>query len=520
MKHWIKGIVILLFLLGTTGGLVAWGRHREGGSAPGYRTVAVTRGDVLVTIDASGTLEPEEAVDVGAQVGGQVVAFGTDVDGNPVDYGSQVEQGAVLARIDEALSEADVKQSEAGLRSAQAGVQRAAANLEQLRAALAQTEAQAASADAGIPRAEADLAQLRAKLTQAQRDWDRARKLGSSEALAQSTFDGYQSAFEAAQASVAVGEAALRQARSASDAARSAVAMARANVAVGDAAVLEAQAAQVQAETSLWRAKRNLGYCTITSPVSGVIIDRRVNIGQTVNASMDAPSLFLIAKDLRRMRVWVAVNEADIARVYVGQPVTYSVDARPDETFTGKVCKIRLNASMTQNVVTYTVEIATDNPDGLLLPYMTANVRFEVQRREGVLHVASAALRWTPTAEQVAPSARGAAAAGTGLEITADGAAGAARPSAAGDPPSAGAAGRPDERRPGCLWVVEGDHVRPMPVRVGLANGMTTEVEGPGLTEGLLVVTGLDPSAKVVSGTTNPFTPTLPKPPKGAMPPR
>lgn len=508
MKRWINRIVVLLVVLGAVTGVVAWRSRYGNGTVTAFKTASVARGDVLVTIDASGTLEPEEAVDVGAQVGGQIVAFGKDVDGKAVDYGSQVEQGGVLARIDEALSEADVKQAEAALSSAQAGVQRATADLAQLKAAQAQAEAQSASSEAGIPRAEADLAQLTAKLTQAQRDWERAKKLGPSEALAQTTYDSYQSTFEAARANVAVGEAALRQARSASAAACAAVAMAKANVAVGEAAVLEAQAAHVQAETSRWRAKRNLGYCTITSPVGGVIIDRRVNIGQTVNASMDAPSLFLIAKDLRRMRVWVAVNEADIARVYVGQPVTYTVDARPDETFRGTVCKVRLNASMTQNVVTYTVEIATDNPDGRLLPYMTANVRFEVQRRDNVLHVATAALRWTPAVEQVAPAVRAAAA-----EPEA-GAGGEARPAVADDTAAA------KEKKPGVVWVADGSTVRPLVVHAGLTNGTVTEVEGPELAEGLAVVTGVDTAAKAASGTTNPFTPKLPKPPKGAMPPR
>lgn len=514
---------MLVVVLGAAAAVAAW-RSRSGqGKAVAFKTTSVARGSLLVTIDASGTLEPEEAVDVGAQVGGQVIAFGTDVDGKSVDYGSRVEQGAVLARIDEALSDADVKQAEAGVASARAGVTRAEADLEQFRAALAQAEAQATSSEVGIARAEADLTQLKAKLKQAQRDWERAQKLGPSEALAQAAFDGYQSAHEAAVANVAVGEATVLQARSTRDASRSAVAMAKANVAVGEAAVLQAKASLTQAETSLWRAQRNLGYCTITSPVSGVIIDRRVNIGQTVNASMDAPSLFLIAKDLQRMRVWVAVNEADVARVYVGQPVTYTVDALPDATFTGRVCKVRLNASMTQNVVTYTVEIATENPEGRLLPYMTANVRFEVERRDDILHVPTAALRWTPSADQVAPEARPELAS---APTAAASGRGGARPDAA---PKAAASGAPQGetatagdkgRDPGCVWVLEGSLVRPVPVRTGLANGTMTEVEGPGLAEGLAVVTGVDTTAQAVGATTNPFAPKLPAPPKGGVPPR
>ena len=147
-------------------------------------------------------------------------------------------------------------------------------------------------------------------------------------------------------------------------------------------------------------------YCTIKSPVKGVIIDRRVNIGQTVVASLNAPSLFLIAKDLKRMQVWVAVNEADIGKIQPGLPVSFTVDAFPGETFRGEVGKVRLNASMTQNVITYTVEVITDNSNGRLLPYLTANVQFELSRLSGVLLAPNAALRWTPPAEQVAPEFR------------------------------------------------------------------------------------------------------------------
>ena len=116
-----------------------------------------------------------------------------------------------------------------------------------------------------------------------------------------------------------------------------------------------------------------------TRPVSGVIIDRRVNVGQTVVASLNAPSLFLIARDLTKMQIWVSVNEADVGRIKPGAPVTFTVDAFPGREFQGTVGKVRLNATMTQNVVLYTVEINIDNPDKLLLPYLTANVHFVSQ---------------------------------------------------------------------------------------------------------------------------------------------
>ena len=127
-----------------------------------------------------------------------------------------------------------------------------------------------------------------------------------------------------------------------------------------------------------------------------MIVDRRVNIGQTVVSSLSAPSLFLIAKDLTRIQVWASVNEADIGNIHPGQPVTFTVDAFPGATFQGVVGKIRLNATMTQNVVTYTVEVNTDNADGKLLPYLTANLKFMVGEHQDVLMVPNAALRFVP----------------------------------------------------------------------------------------------------------------------------
>ena len=144
----------------------------------------------------------------------------------------------------------------------------------------------------------------------------------------------------------------------------------------------------------------------IKSPVDGVIIDRRVSVGQTVVSSMSAPSLFLIAKDLKKMEVWVSVNEADVGNIKVGQDVLFTVDAFQGRKFQGKVQKIRLNATMSQNVVTYIVEVDTNNSSGKLIPYLTANVKFIRSSRKGVPAVSNAALRFIPDAELVAPSDR------------------------------------------------------------------------------------------------------------------
>jgi HlyD family secretion protein len=192
------------------------------------------------------------------------------------------------------------------------------------------------------------------------------------------------------------------------------------------------------------------------------------------------------------------VNEADIGKIHPGQPVAFTVDAFPGETFQGQVGKVRLNASMTQNVVTYTVEIITDNSTGRLLPYLTANVQFELNRHRNVLLVPNVALRWKPSAEQVAPDVREASDNAPAQKTKPDGA------TRLDSRPAQVSAGKTSH---GVLWVAKGEYVRPIRVKLGLTDGTNTEVEGNGLTEGLEVVTGLETQASDQTTTTNPFTP-------------
>lgn len=436
MKRSSKSILFVVILVGLIAGGSTWFLKRGNDRSVGYRTTPLAKGNLLATISATGTVEPEEVIDVGAQVAGKIVAFGKDKSGRPVDYGSTVEEGMILAQIDDSLYSADVAQAKS--------------QLEQARA--------------GLLRANADLGQLEAKLFQADRDWNRAKKLGPSEALAQSDFDASKSAYE----------------------------VARANVEVGKAAIAQAAGTVSAAEATLRRAQQNLDYCTIRSPVKGVIIDRRVNIGQTVVASLNAPSLFLIARDLKRMQVWVAVNEADIGNIVPGQPVKFTVDALPERTFDGAVGKIRLNASMTQNVVTYTVEVITDNSDGALLPYLTANAKFMISEHKDVWLVPNAALRYTPSAEAAA---------------TAKERGGPREQDKAKTGPDAGktAAGASAK---GTLWVQQGSELRSIPVVVGVTDGSQTEVHGEQLKEGLLIVLGEERKDSQGAGAGgSPFTP-------------
>jgi len=430
----VLAVLVVLLFIGA-----AWFWYGDQGGSDGFRTTPVTRGDLQAVISATGTVEPEEVVDVGAQVAGKIVAFGKDKDGKTVDYGSVVEAGTVLAQIDDALYAADVANAKAQLEQSKANVQRA----------------------------ESDLGQLKAKLYQAERDWMRAQKLGPSDALSQADYDAALSAFEIAKANVKVGQAALAQAKN----------------------------AVAQAEAALRRAQQNLDYCTIRSPVKGVIIDRRVNIGQTVVASLNAPSLFLIAKDLKRLQVWASVNEADIGNIRPGQPVTFTVDAYPGITFEGEVGKVRLNATMTQNVVTYTVEVTTDNSDGKLIPYLTANLKFMVAERNNVLMVPNAALRWIPQPDQIDPQVR---------QVLKE----RKHKNPGGQE---GSADKEDKGGPrqGVLWITQGQYLKPIKVNLGLTDGSLTEVQSPKLKEGMQVVVGERLKEESPASAASPFTPQL-----------
>ncbi|MGZ4962952.1 MAG: efflux RND transporter periplasmic adaptor subunit [Limisphaerales bacterium] len=413
MKRFFQKLVGIAAVLAIAAGVWWWQSHDS--TKLSFTTVAVKRGAVAATIGATGTIEPIEVVDVGAQVAGRVSVFGKDTSGKVVDYGSQVEQGALLAKIDDSVYAADLSVARAGELSA-------TANLEQMQAKLDQTTA----------------------------EWKRAQELFKSKLTSQVDYDTAKANFEVAKANVSV--------------ARSGIATAKAD---------------------LEKAQRNLDFCTINSPVSGVIIDRRVNVGQTVVASLNAPSLFLIARDLTKMQIWASVNEADVGRIKPGLPITFAVDAFAGREFRGTVGKIRLNATMTQNVVLYTVEIDVDNSDKVLLPYLTANVRFILSRETNALLVPNAALRFSPSS-----MAQSAPASGHPNE---------ARAETAADGPKGG---KNSQRT---IWVKTGEAIRPVEVTTGISDGANTAVVADGLHEGDEVITG--EIAMTKTDVKNPFLP-------------
>ncbi len=495
MKRLFFSLVFLGLIAG--GAWLIYAKYYPSAPVNNFRTATVKRGDLSITILATGTLEPEEVVDVGAQVVGPILKLGDDprgktdpaFKGKSIDYGSPVEDGTVLAQIDPAVYEANLSQAKATLQ-----------------------------------RGQADLGELKAHRDQALAEWNRAQKLRSMslnnitaptgdklgtgmmpiKAISDSDYDLAKANYDVAQANLDVGQATVTQ----------------------DEAVLKLS-------------NINLGYTTIKSPVKGTIIDRRVNVGQTVVSSFNAPSLFLIAKDLRQMQVWASVNEADIGRLQVGMPVRFTVDAYPNDVFHGSILQIRYNAQMTQNVVTYTVVVQTDNSEMKLLPYLTANVNFEVDKRTDVLLVPNAALRWEPKPQEILPAAREALEARASADedeqvktessnepspkstekTKADksttptsanpaGAASSGQSASATDQgQTAKAHEHTEHKEHGTLWVRDGDYVRPIEVRVGQTDSTLTEVSGADLADGMDVVIGEVRDRVAADATTNPFAP-------------
>jgi HlyD family secretion protein len=257
------------------------------------------------------------------------------------------------------------------------------------------------------------------------------------------------------------------------------------------------------AAVALDRAKQNLSFTSIWAPIDGVVVERNVNLGQTVAASLSAPQLFLIANDLSRMQILALVGESDIVRIQQGQSVTFTVQALPGEKFPGTVEQVRLQSATADNVVNYTVVVTLENPGGRLLPGMTARVDFLVRSAEDVLKVPNAALRWKPTVEVLArfgtapDSPKSGTAAGATAAVSARNGAGETRARRSEGRASGGGTGT------GTLYVLDAKgKLQLVRVRTGITDGLFTQVEGKDVTEGLKVVDGLVPASKASSAAT------------------
>jgi HlyD family secretion protein len=353
---------------------------------PRYRVATVERGPLTAMVSATGNLNAVSTVLVGSQVSGMIKALAAD-------FNTVVRTGQVIAQIDPALFEAAVNEARADLAAARAGVlnqraqvRQARTNVENARAAHAEGRAQTAKANVAV--------------MDTRRTLDRQTTLFARQLVAAADRDTAQTAHAAALAQADAAEAHER-------ALASAIETATAQLAVAEAA-LEAAGNQVeQKEAALAQAEINLAHTTIRSPVDGVVVNRAVDVGQTVAATLQAPTLFTIARDLTRMQVEASVDEADIGRIRSDTPVTFTVDAYPGRTFLGRVSQIRKAPQIVQNVVTYTVVAAVANRDGELLPGMTANVKFVIAKRDDVLKVPNTALRFRPpTAPALSSGAR------------------------------------------------------------------------------------------------------------------
>lgn len=364
--------ILLLVFAGAAFGYFYFFRNPE--SAVQYRTAKVERGSISAFVTANGTINPVITVLVGSQVSGTIQKL-------YADYNSRVKMGQLIAQIDPAIFQAQVSQAKA--------------KVENARAALLNAQADIASARSNIESSKANVIKAGVAVDDTKRNLNRSLELFSRNLISASDRDSTQTAYDSAVAQLEAARATQKASEAQLEAAQ---------------AKLESARAQIkQTEAELELAQVNLDHTRITAPVNGIVISRNVDVGQTVAASLQAPTLFTIAQDLTEMQVDTNVSEADIGRVAVGQETTFSVDAFPNLTFQGKVTDIR-NAPVTvQNVVTYNVVIRVKNPELKLRPGMTANASILVARRDNVLRIPNAALRFRPdfARKETTPSQKG-----------------------------------------------------------------------------------------------------------------
>ena len=418
---WIAALSLLLVVVAVTG------RTLLKPDAPQYITAPVQRGDISRTISATGKVQAVTTVQVGTQVSGTVSQI-------LVDYNSPVKKGQIIAQLDQDQLQAQLTQARASLLSAQMGVQTATANVAGMQSA--------------IEAAQANVDRLQSAVDDAQLNFNRTQELYNDKLVATRDLETARATLNQALAQKQQGVAQLNQAKTQVAGARSQVAQA------------QAQAAQAQAQVTA--AAANLDKTIIRAPIDGVIVARSVDPGQTVAASFNTPTLFLIANDLTHMQVLADIDEADVGQLTTDSKVTFTVDAFPTETFEGRIAQIRLSPQTVQNVTTYTAVINVDNPNGKLLPGMTANVTATTAHAENVLTIPNAALRFRP--------------------------ADVARPTNGG---TQQVHARTNGGNSGTtIWRVAGSgKLEPVRATLGITNGTATEVTGGDLHEGDLVAT-------------------------------
>jgi HlyD family secretion protein len=444
-QRWIYTIGVAA-LLAIAGGYV-WLKDPFASPAM-YRLVAVERGSITSSVAATGTLNPVVSVQVGSQVSGQIKEL-------YADYNSPVKKGQLIARIDPQSFTLKVNQAIADVEAARAATLTQRSNVVAL---------------------QAQVARAKVLLADAEREYNRNQMLFEKNFVSEAVRDKALSNLEAAREQLKTQQAQL---------------------AVGDAQVRNAEAVVRQRESQLAQAQVDLERTDIRAPVDGIVVKKSVEPGQTVAASLQAPELFIIAQDLREMQVDTSIDEAEVGRIRVGQEATFTVDSFPGRTFRGSVAQIRKAAQVVQNVVTYIGVIRTSNADLDLFPGMTANVRIIIDTRENTLKVPNAALRFRPPGVAVENVALNAVAADGDAE---DKVKEPAHHKAQAKPERHArheTSGRKAGKRDavvikGRVWV-SGEEGKPraVPVRLGLTDGLWTEVLSGDLHEGAQVIVGL-----------------------------
>src|SRR5262245_32136512 len=330
-----RAVVLVVIILAVGAGAGAW-YYRRGETEVHVNTAPLSRGDIVDTVGATGTLQAVTTVQVGSQVSGNIQWLGAD-------FNSIVKEGQVIARLDPSLFDAQLQQTQANLTQARAN----------------------------LVKAQSELERARVQLVDAQQKFTRANELSARQLLPASELDAAKVAVDTAKAAVASQQATVTQ----------------------------VQAAVTQSAASVNQAQVNRDHTVIVAPIDGIVTQRSVDVGQTVAASMQAPTLFVIAADLTEMQVNANIDEADVGRIRPGQQVSFRVDAYPTDNFVGTVTQVRLQPVFVQNVTTYGTVITLPNPEPQLKPGMTANVKIEIAKRTNALRIPNTALRFRPTEE-------------------------------------------------------------------------------------------------------------------------
>ena len=356
-----------------------------------YTTAPIAVETLTQSVTASGTVNPQNSISVGTQVSGTIASI-------DVDFNSKVTKGEVLARIDPSTFQAQLDQAQASLAQAQAQAAAAGSTASGGQSSIAIASANNTAQDAAVAAAQANIVKAQSALVLAQLQEKRDASLSAQGYLAQSQLDGDRSTTAQDQAALAAAQAALAQARAQAQASSATIALSSSTAQQQGASAQAAAAAVQLARASVQQDQLNLLHTVITSPVDGTVIARSVSVGQTVAASFSTPTLFTIAQNLQKREVDINVGEPDIGNVRAGDPVAFSVLAFPSRTFHGTVAQVRINPQTLNNVVTYDVVVDVPNPDGALLPGMTANATIDVASAKSALVVPLAALAWRPSA--------------------------------------------------------------------------------------------------------------------------